>query len=80
MFRVVGSSPTIAIVDAYTYLLQHKEHYMNPVLFILILLGAFILWLLLSFVFYPLGKIGYRLWKDAIDEMNRESDKKETKE
>lgn len=52
---------------------------MNPVFFILILLGAFILWLLLSFVFYPLGKIGYRLWKDAIDEMNRESDEKETK-
>jgi hypothetical protein len=52
---------------------------MNPVFFILVLLGAVILWLLLSFVFYPLGKLGYRLWKDAIDEINRKDDKKETK-
>lgn len=49
---------------------------MNPVFFILVILGAIILWLLLSFVFYPLGKIGYRLWKDAIDEINREDEKK----
>lgn len=54
---------------------------MNPVLIILVLLGVFILWFLLSFVFFPLGKFVYRLWKDAIDEMNREDEKeKERKE
>ena len=45
---------------------------MNPVLIILIIIGAIILWFLLSFVFYPFGKLIYRIWKDAIDEMNRD--------
>ena len=35
------------------------------------------LWFLLSFVFFPLGKIIYRIGKDAIDEMNREDNKNE---
>ena len=51
---------------------------MNPVFFILIILGATILWLLLSFVFYPFGKMCYRIWKDAVDEINREDEHKET--
>lgn len=49
---------------------------MNPAFIILVILGAVLLWFLLSFVFFPLGKVVYRLWKDAVDEMNRE-DKKE---
>lgn len=53
---------------------------MNPVLIFLILIGAVILWFLLSFVFYPLGKFVYRIWKDANDEMNREDKEKEEKE
>lgn len=48
---------------------------MNPVFFILIILGAIILWFLLSFVFFPLGKLLYRIWKDAVDEINK-NDKK----
>ena len=43
---------------------------MNPVFFILIILGAIALWFLLSFVFFPLG-----IWKDAVDEINK-NDKK----
>lgn len=49
---------------------------MNPAFVILVILGAILLWFLLSFVFFPLGKLIYRIWKDAVDEMNRE-DKKE---
>lgn len=45
---------------------------MNPVFVILVILGAVLLWFLLSFVFYPLGRFLYRLWKDATDEMNKE--------
>lgn len=45
---------------------------MNPALLILIIIGAIILWFLLSFVFYPLGKLVYKVYKDAIDEMNRD--------
>lgn len=48
---------------------------MNPVFVFLVILGAVVLWFLLSFVFFPLGKFIYRIGKDAIDEMNREENK-----
>lgn len=58
-----------------------KGGVMNPVFLILVFLGAVLLWFLLSFVFFPLGKLIYRLWEDAVDEMNREDKKvKENKE
>lgn len=54
---------------------------MNPVFVILVILGAIILWFLLSFIFFPLGKLIYQIGKDAKDEMNREeNNKKEEKE
>lgn len=52
---------------------------MNPAFIIIVLLVAVLLWFLLSFVFYPLGKIIFRIGQDAIDEMNREDNKKEDK-
>lgn len=48
---------------------------MNPVFVFLVVLGAVVLWFLLSFVFFPIGKFIYRIGKDAIDEMNREENK-----
>ena len=53
---------------------------MNPVFVILVILGAILLWFLLSFVFYPLGRFLYRLWKDATDEMNREDKNEKEKQ
>lgn len=52
---------------------------MNPVFVILVIFASVAVWFLLSFVFYPLGRFIYRIWKDAVDEMNREEreDKKE---
>lgn len=44
---------------------------MNPLLIILVLLLAVVLWFLLSFLFYPLGKFVTRIFKDAVDEINR---------
>lgn len=54
---------------------------MNPAFIILVILGAILLWFLLSFVFIPLGKLVYRVVKDAIDIMNKENceEEKETK-
>lgn len=52
---------------------------MNPVLLLLILLGMVIFWFLLSFIFYPLGKFIYRIFKDAVDEINRTDNKDEIK-
>lgn len=53
---------------------------MNPVFVILVILAALLLWFLLSFVFYPLGKFVFRIWEDAVDEMNREDKEKEKKD
>lgn len=50
---------------------------MNPVFIILVLFGAVILWFLLSFAFIPLGKLIYKVFKDAIDIMNKEENKTE---
>ena len=53
---------------------------MNPVFFILVLLAAVLVWFLLSFVFFPVGKLAYRLYKDAIDEINRKDEDKRDEE
>lgn len=52
---------------------------MNPAFVILVLMGAGALWFLLSFVFYPLGRLIYRIWKDAIDEINKNDESEERK-
>lgn len=49
---------------------------MNPAFVFLVILGAILLWFLSSFVFKPLGKLFYRLWKDAMDEMKDDEDSK----
>ena len=54
---------------------------MNPVLIFLIFAVAGVLWFLLSFAFLPFGKFVHRIWKDAVDEMNKEEkNEKEKKE
>lgn len=51
-----------------------------PVFFILVILGAALLWLLLSFAFLPLGRFVHRLLKDAKDVMEKEDPVTEEKE
>lgn len=54
---------------------------MNPVFIFLIIIALVALWFLLSFLFVPLGKLTHRVYKDAVDEMNREDKTKDnTKE
>lgn len=48
---------------------------MNPVFWFLILLWAALLWLLLSFLFRPLGRVSKRLVDDAKREMFEEEKK-----
>lgn len=57
--------------------IQSKGVFMNPAFFILIILGAILSWFLLSFAFFTLGRFFYGLWKDAKDQLNRNS--KDTK-
>ena len=48
-----------------------------PAFIFLVILGAIALWFLLSFAFRPFGKFIYRIWKDAIDEINRKDESEE---
>ena len=41
-----------------------------PVFIFLVFFSGILLWLLLSFAFIPLGKLGNRIWKDAKNAMN----------
>ena len=47
---------------------------MNPVFWLIVIAAAVVAWFLGSFMFYPLGRYLYRLWKDAVDEMEREDE------
>jgi hypothetical protein len=51
-----------------------------PVFYILVFIAACLLWLLLSSVYKPLGKLGHRIWKDAQDAMNDEDENENKKE
>lgn len=50
---------------------------MNPVFAILVVLAVILLWFLLSPAFIPLGKIIYRVWRDAVDEIKKDEKEKE---
>lgn len=51
---------------------------MNPAFIIILIIAVVVLWFLLSFLFRPMGKFTYRIYKDAVDEMNKtENDKKQ---
>lgn len=43
-----------------------------PVFYILIFIAAILLWFLLAFMFKPMGKLGHRIWQDAVDAINEE--------
>ena len=51
-----------------------------PVFYILVFIVAILLWFLLSFMFKPMGKLGHRIWKDAVDAMNEDDENKNKKE
>ncbi len=44
---------------------------MNPVFWLLLLLAAVLLWFCLSFLYRWIGRIVWRLWKDARDEIQQ---------
>lgn len=43
-----------------------------PVFYILVFIAAILLWFLLAFMFKPMGKIGHKVWQDAVDAINEE--------
>lgn len=54
---------------------------MNPALILLVILGLIVLWFLLSFTFVPIGKLIYKIYRNAVDKLNKEDiNNKENKE
>ena len=51
-----------------------------PVFYILVLIGAALLWFLLAFMFKPVGKLGRRIVKDAVDAINEDDENENKKE
>ena len=45
---------------------------MNPVLWILVLLAAVLLWFIISFIFVPLGRIVLKKWDNVMGILNEE--------
>ena len=43
-----------------------------PVFYILVFIAAILLWFLLAFMFKPMGKLGHKVWQDAVDAINEE--------
>lgn len=52
---------------------------MNPVFWFLVILIAVVLWFLLTFVFYPLGKFLWKIGSDTKYELEKEDNKDEEK-
>lgn len=50
---------------------------MSPVFIILVILGAIISWFLLSSAFFSVGSYVYKIWKNAVDEINKEEREEE---
>jgi len=53
---------------------------MNPIFIFLVVVATVILWFLLSFVFFPLGKLVYRIWKDAMDNIKGKKEGEKAKD
>lgn len=46
----------------------------NPIFVILVIAFAVLIWFLLAFLYPVIGKIFYRIWKGAVDEINKNDD------
>ena len=52
---------------------------MNPVFWLLVIIGAVILWFIISFVFIPLGDVLLKKWDKTIEILNTEENTNDEK-
>ncbi len=50
---------------------------MNPVLWILVLLAAVLLWFIISFIFVPLGRFVLKRWDNVMGILNNDEQKED---
>lgn len=48
---------------------------MNPVLWILVILAAVVLWFIISFIFIPVGRLALKKWDKIMEILNNEEQK-----
>lgn len=48
---------------------------MNPIIVLLVIFGAILLWFICAFLFRPIGRFFKRLWKDAMNAMKDKEQK-----
>ena len=53
---------------------------MNPVFWLIVVIAAVVLWTLLAFIFYPLGRFLWRIISDTAHELDRDDEQKESEE
>ena len=53
---------------------------MNPVFYLIVVIVAIVFWMLLAFIFYPLGRFVWRIISDTAHELNRNDEQKESEE
>jgi hypothetical protein len=53
---------------------------MNPVFYLIVIIAAILLWRLLAFIFYPLGRFIWHIITDTAHELNRDDEQKESEE
>ena len=51
-----------------------------PVFYLLVLVAAFVVWLLASFLYKPIGRFWKRIVSDAVEAMNEDDNHVEEKE
>lgn len=50
---------------------------LNPIFVVIVIAIAVLIWFLLAFLYPVVGKIFFRIWKDAVDEINKNDDERE---
>lgn len=68
-------SVRIILIFKQPYKIIGKVVNMNPVLWILILLAAVLLWFIISFIFVPLGRLVLKKWDNVMGILNDEEEK-----
>lgn len=53
---------------------------MNPAFIFLVIVMAVSTWFLLSSAFRPIGRLLYRIWKNVVDEINKNDESEEKKD
>lgn len=50
---------------------------MNPIMYLIVIIAAIVVWFLLTIVFKPLGSFIFKIWDDTSKTLNEKEEKEE---